>query len=136
MALLAGALQYVDQPRYNAILFRRTITDLSLPDSLLDLAHQWLDGTDARFDSKNNTFIFPAKARLVFGYCDNQGDEQRYRGAQFQYIGVDELTEWHESQYRFLFSRLRTCTSLDVPVRMRCASNPGGLGHALSLIHI
>jgi hypothetical protein len=58
------------------------------------------------------------------------GDEQRYRSAQFQYIGVDELTQWVEKQYEFMFSRLRKPKSLDVPVRMRSASNPGDVGHA------
>jgi len=130
VALLAGALQFVDQERYNALLLRRRITDLSLPDALMDLAHRWLDGTDAKFDSKNNVFIFPSGARLVFGYCENLGDEQRYRSAQFQYIGIDELTEWVENQYLFLFSRLRRPRGLNVPLRMRCASNPGGAGHS------
>jgi predicted phage terminase large subunit-like protein len=112
------------------LLLRRSITDFSLPGSLLDLAHQWLDGTKARFDSKNSTFVFPSGSRLVFGYCENLGDEQRYRSAQFQYIGVDELTQWVEKQYEFMFSRLRKTRSLDVPLRMRSASNPGDVGHA------
>lgn len=43
--------------------------------------------------------------------------------------GFDELTHFHESQYRFLFSRLRRRASLPVPLRMRSASNPGGIGH-------
>ncbi|MGA3110639.1 MAG: phage terminase large subunit [Candidatus Bathyarchaeia archaeon] len=129
VALLAAALQYVGQPGYDALLLRRRITDLSLPGSLMDLAHQWLDGTRARFDSKNGTFVFPSGSRIVFGYCENMGDEQRYRSAQFQYIGVDELTQWDEKQYLFLFSRLRKPKNLNVPLRMRSASNPGDVGH-------
>jgi predicted phage terminase large subunit-like protein len=100
-----------------------------LPSSLLDLAHNWLDDSDVRFDSKNSAFAFPTGSRLVFGYCDNLGDEQRYRSAQFQYVGVDELTQWAESQYEFLFTRIRKTSSLDFPCRMRCASNPGDVGH-------
>jgi predicted phage terminase large subunit-like protein len=129
VAMLAGALQYVDCPGYAALLLRRTLTDSSLPDALLSLAHNWLDGTKARFDSKNNCFVFPSGAVVVFGYCKNEGDEQRYRSAQFQYVGVDELTEWNEKQYLFLFSRLRRPKRSSVPLRMRCASNPGGIGH-------
>ena len=87
-------------------------------------------GTKRRADSKNSTFVFPSGSQLVFGYCENLGDEQRYRSAQFQYIGVDELTQWVEKQYEFMFSRLRKPKSLDVPVRMRSASNPGDVGHA------
>ena len=129
VALLTAALQHVDQPGYDALLLRRTMPDLRLPGSLLDLAHKWLDGAKAMFEARDRWFVFPSGARLVFGYCENVGDEQRYRSAQFQYIGVDELTQWFERQYRFLFSRLRRLVGSNVPCRIRSASNPGYLGH-------
>lgn len=55
---------------------------------------------------------------------------RKYETAEFQYIGVDELTSWEEHDYRFLFSRLRRLEGMPVPIRMRSASNPGGRGHA------
>ncbi|HIF64991.1 MAG TPA: hypothetical protein EYQ34_00075 [Acidimicrobiia bacterium] len=51
----------------------------------------------------------------------------RYKGAEFQFIGMDEVTEIREADYRYLFSRLRRPASgplSKVPLRMRCASNP------------
>jgi phage terminase large subunit-like protein len=42
----------------------------------------------------------------------------------------DELTQFVESQYLYLFSRLRRLEGSNVPLRMRAASNPGGAGHA------
>ena len=128
-ALLMGALQYVEKPGFIALLLRRTFSDLGLPKSLMDLSHICLKDTKAKWNEKNHCYSFPSGARLVFGYCNNPGDEERYKSAEFQYIGVDELTEWHEKQYKFLFSRLRRSTDLDIPVRMRCATNPGGEGH-------
>ena len=44
-------------------------------------------------------------------------------------IGFDELTQFEEQQYVFLFSRLRRRADVDFPLRMRAASNPGGIGH-------
>ncbi len=47
--------------------------------------------------------------------------------SEFQYIGMDEVTEIRESDYRYLFSRLRrppTGQLSNVPLRMRAASNP------------
>ncbi|MQY62568.1 phage terminase large subunit [archaeon] len=128
-AMLMGALQYVTSSEYNALLLRRTYPDLALPKALMDLAHKWLKGTPARWNQQNHTYTFPSGARLVFGYCEHAGDEERYRSAEFQYIGVDEVTEWEESQYTFLFSRLRRAKDSKVPLRMRCATNPGGKGH-------
>ncbi|MGE5483159.1 MAG: phage terminase large subunit [Bacteroidota bacterium] len=128
-ALLMGALQYVDTPGYSAIVFRRTYKDLALPDAIMDRSHQWLGGTDAKWDDQEHTWRFPAGATLTFGYLDNENDKFRYQGAAFQYIGFDELTQFTLTQYTYLFSRLRRLEGARVPLRMRSASNPGGLGH-------
>jgi predicted phage terminase large subunit-like protein len=41
----------------------------------------------------------------------------------------DELTEFREEDYLFLFSRLRRAADSRVPLRTRAASNPGNAGH-------
>jgi len=128
-ALLMAALQYVEQPGYSAILFRRTYTDLALPGALMDRAAEWLSVTDARWEAARKTWVFPSGATLAFGYLEGARDHYRYQGAEFQYVGFDELTEFTEAQYRFLFSRLRRLEGSKVPLRMRAASNPGGVGH-------
>jgi predicted phage terminase large subunit-like protein len=43
--------------------------------------------------------------------------------------GFDELTQFTQADYRFLFSRLRRSSGGKIPLRMRSASNPGGKGH-------
>ena len=107
-ALLMSALQYVDIPGYSAILFRRTFADLSLPGALMDRFKSWA----ANYDDvhwNNNSFqaTFPSGARISFGYLNNTNDYLRYKGSEFQFIGMDEVTEIRESDYRYLFSRLR-----------------------------
>lgn len=128
-ALLMGALQYVHISEYAAILFRRTYQDLSLPGALMDRAHEWLDSTDAVWKDNTKTWTFPSGATLTFGYLEHENDKYRYQSSEFQYIGFDELTQFSETQYRYLFSRLRRLKNSDVPLRMRAASNPGGVGH-------
>ena len=127
--LLMEALKYVAVPGYAAILFRRTYSDLSLPGALMDRAHEWLAGTEARWSDKEKTWHFPSGASVTFGYLENHRDHFRYQGAEFQMIGFDELTQFFENQYRYLFSRLRRLKGSRVPIRMRAASNPGGIGH-------
>jgi len=128
-ALLMAALQYVDVPGYRAILFRRTYADLALPGALMDRAAEWLGPTDARWDGMEKTWVFPSGATLSFGYLATENDKYRYQGAEFQFVGFDELTHFLESQYRYLFSRIRRLKTATVPLRMRAASNPGGVGH-------
>lgn len=124
-----AALQYVEVPGYAAILFRRTYTDLALPGALMDMSHEWLAGTAAHWNDKSKTWEFPSGATLSFGYLDNANDKFRYQSAEFQFIGFDELTQFEEKQYLYLFSRLRKLKTAPIPLRMRAASNPGGIGH-------
>lgn len=127
-ALLAGALQYVDVPGYSALILRRTYGDLALPGAIMARARQWLYGK-AHWADKTYTFTFPSGATLTFGYCESEDDVYRYQGTEAQYIAFDELTQFSESQYQYLFSRLRGTSDVPVPLRMRSASNPGGVGH-------
>ena len=127
-ALLMSALQYVDIPGYSAILFRKTFADLSLPGALMDRAKEWLaPQEEIHWNANSYVFTFPSGARLSFGYLNNTNDYLRYKGAEFQFIGMDEVTEIRENDYRYLFSRLRRPASgplSQVPLRMRAASNP------------
>lgn len=129
-ALLMGALQYSMLPSYAAIIFRRSYTDLTLPGALMERAHEWLDGTDAKWSELDKTWSFPSGATLTFAYMSTEKDKYRYRSAEFQYIGFDELTDFTKTQYEYLFSRLRRGKGNPIMPRMRSASNPDGPGAA------
>ena len=127
-ALLMAAMQYVDVPGYSAILFRRTYADLSLPGALMDRFKDWIaPHDDIHWNANSYVATFPSGARISFGYLNNTNDYLRYKGSEFQFIGMDEVTEIRESDYRYLFSRLRRPANgplSQVPLRMRAASNP------------
>lgn len=128
-ALLMGALQYVDSPQYAAIIFRKSFADLTKPEALMDRARSWLSGSSAEWKDIEKAWHFPNGATLSFGYLDNDTDIYHYQSAAYQYIGFDELTQFKETQYRYLFSRLRRLVDIDIPLRVRAASNPGNIGH-------
>lgn len=127
-ALLDAALQYVDVPGYSALILRRTYADLSLPNAIMDRAALWLSPTDAQWNDKTKTWLFPSGATLTFGYLQTERDKYRYQGTAFQFIAFDELTQFLMSQYTYLFSRLQPKHGVNVPLRMRAATNPGGIG--------
>lgn len=127
-ALLMGALQYADVPGYAALLLRRSYTDLAMPGALMDRALGWLGGV-GHWDQAKHRWRLPSGAVLQFGYLERLSDRFRYQSSEFQYIGFDELTQFGEGEYLYLFSRLRRLAGSMVPVRMRAATNPGGVGH-------
>lgn len=129
IALLMAALQYVDNPKYKALILRRTFQDLAAPGALIDIAHEWLGPTDAVWNAVEHRWKFPSGAILKFGHMANEADKTQYQGAAYQFVGFDELTHFTEPMYTYLFSRMRKQEGNDLPIRMRAAGNPGGIGH-------
>jgi phage terminase large subunit-like protein len=128
-ALLMAALQYVDRPNYSALLLRRREVDLFKNDAIGDRALKWFEGTSAVWDAGLLGWRFPSGATISFGHLAHINDRDKWKGPAYQFIGVEELTEWDEGDYVFLFSRLRS-TDVSIPTRMRSNTNPGGIGHA------
>src|SRR5499427_1021216 len=64
-----------------------------------------------------------------FGYCRNENDVYQYQGAEFLFIGLDELTHFTLKQWQFLTSRNRCPVPGSFPC-MAVATNPGNIGHA------
>lgn len=137
--LLMASLMFVDLPDYNALLLRRTYTDLALPESIMDRAEEWLTPTDAHWNGNDYRWEFPSGATLSFGYLASDKDKYRYQSSAFQFVGYDELTQFEIGQYTYLFSRQRRLKKPQlsiwdgrlwkIPIRMRSATNPGGVGH-------
>jgi hypothetical protein len=64
-----------------------------------------------------------------FGYCRSESDVYQYQGAEFLFIGIDELTHFTLKQWQFLTSRNRCPVQGSHPC-MAGATNPGNIGHA------
>lgn len=128
-ALLMAAAQYVEVPGYSAIIFRRTFPDLAQPGAIMDRSKEWWLGTGAKWNEEQKAWRFPSGATIKFGHLENQNARRNYMGAEYQFVGFDECTQFPLDLYTFLFSRLRRRKGLNVPLRYRSASNPGGIGH-------
>lgn len=127
-ALLVDAIRGVGRGHgrnYSALLLRREFPDLEM--SLMRRAHALYPRIGGRWKGDNKTWIFPNGESVRFGHAQHELDVHQYQGAEFQFVGFDELTSFTEYQYKYLISRLRS--SVGVPCRLRGATNPGGPGH-------
>ena len=129
VCLLAAALQFVHMPGYKALLLRSNYQELSLPGAIMDMSHEWLNGTDAKWSEKQKKWKFPDGGVLQFGYLEKAKDHLRYKGSEFHFIGVDEASDLLWMQIKYMLSRLRRSVSDPIPLRFRLASNPGGVSH-------
>ena len=126
--LMEAVVQAVTHPNVNTLLLRRTFPELEasllhyfrrdVPRSLYVAVHEskhlveWTNGSTTRF-----------------GYCASEHDVYQYQGAEYLFIGIDELTLFTLRQWQFLTSRNRC----PVPGTFACmagATNPGNIGHA------
>lgn len=128
-AMLMAALQYVHVPNYSALILRRTYPQLSQEGGLIPRSHEWLAGTSTRWNAQDKTWTFPSGAVLAFGHMAYETTKYDYQSGEYQFIGFEELTQFSESQYRYMHSRTRRLTTSDVPIRVFATSNPGGVGH-------
>ncbi len=120
-------LMWAEFPEYNGVYFRRTYPELE--GSVIPRAMEWLGGTGARYNSQQRFWSFPAGGRLKFAHLETEVDKLAHNSFQYTTITFDELTQFTETQYTYLFSRLRRPVQGRVPLWMLSGSNPGGPGH-------
>jgi len=128
-ALLADPLRYCHNPNHRGLLLRRTLDELTeLIDKSKQLYPKAFPG--AIFREAKSTWVFPSGATLWFTYLDRDKDVTRFQGQAFNWIGVDEITQYPSSYvWDYLRSRLRsTDPELQQHLCMRCTANPGGVG--------
>ncbi len=81
----------------------------------------------ATYTDTRKTFEFKNGSHIKMGYCDSEGDVDRYQGQEFDIIALDEATQLTEYQFQTFKGCLRGAN--DFPKRMYITCNPGGVGH-------
>jgi len=128
-ALLADPLRYCHNPNHRGLLLRRTLDELTeLISKSKQLYTKAFPG--AVFRESKSTWVFPSGATIWFSYLDKDKDVTRYQGQAFNWIAIDEITQYPTPYvWEYLRSRLRTTDpELAQNLSMRCTANPGGVG--------
>lgn len=123
--LIAAPLRWAHLGAFRALLLRRSFPELER--TLIARSRDLYPRLGARYHEQRHEWSFPSGARISFGYLERPQDALRYQGAEFCFVGFDELTHFDEQSYRYLTSRVRSADGL--PLRVRATTNPGGPGH-------
>jgi hypothetical protein len=112
----------------DTLLLRRTYPELEM--SLLQEFRRNVPRKSYRnFNDSKRVVTWHNGSTTRFGYCRNENDVYQYQGAEFLFIGFDELTHFTLKQWQFLSSRNRCAIPGSFPC-MAGGSNPGNIGHA------
>ena len=77
-------------------------------------------------DSKKN-ITFENGSRILFRYCDNDKDAERYQGTEVDVLFIDEATHQSEERMKKLTACVRGVNNF--PKRVYMTMNPGSIGH-------
>lgn len=128
--LVMEALRQIQHPKYTGIIFRRTFPMLETANGVIQRSLNWYPSYGGRYNNSKHYWTFPSGARIYFGHMDHEGSELMYQSAEFCFIGFDELTEFAEQQYLYMFTRCRRPGGGEgLRAYIRSATNPGNIGH-------
>lgn len=126
-AMVADPVRGFNFEGQRSLLLRRTTEELrEILSVTKELYPKAIPG--AKFLERDKTWVFPSGATLWLSYLDRDDDVMRYQGQAFQWIGFDEITQWH-TPYPWDYMRSRLRGDKGNGLYMRSTSNPGGPGH-------
>lgn len=111
-------------PGIKVLIVRKTYKEL-INNHVEDLRGE-LHGI-AKFNKSEMQFRFGNGSAIYFGYCASDGDLDRYQGAQYDVIFLDEATQLQEEWIKKITACMRGVN--EFPKRCYLTCNPGGPGH-------
>lgn len=122
-ALLMDAALYVDKRVYRAKIFRRTVPNLK--ESVIPRAEElWKHDDRVKRNKTDHTWTFPSGAVIELDTLQNDDSTSDKQGAEVQYVGIDEGSEFNKEIYDYLHTRARRKADAETPMRFRITSNP------------
>jgi len=123
-ALLIESTRHVKNPRYNGVIFRRESPQITAGGGLWDTAAQIYPHVGGDAKEHKLTYIFPSKAYVKFTHLQLEKDKLSHQGAQYVFMGFDELTHFTETQFWYLLTRNRPPAGCNLRPYCRCTTNP------------
>ncbi len=119
----------VKHPGIQMMVVRRTYPELQANHirPLKKLLHVGEPGCLVKYSDKEKLMTFPNGSTVLFGYCKNEGDTDRYQGTEVDVLFIDEATQLTEQQIGDLNACVRGVSKY--PRRTYYTCNPGGKGH-------
>lgn len=123
-SLLYEPLRHVDNPRFNAVVFRKNSTQIMNAGGLYDASNEIYRKYPGAYPRRTPApkWFFPSGARVFFRHLERDDSVYGFQGSEICLLEFDELTHFSEKQFFYMLSRNRsTC---GVRPYCRCTTNP------------
>lgn len=118
---VGGAVKYAG---IKILIIRKHYPDME--NSLITPIVQMVPIQLASYNRQAHIMEFVNGSTIKFGHYDT-GSDMEYQGQEFDWIFIDEATQFTKYQFRILGACLRGTSK--IPRRMYLTCNPGGIGH-------
>ena len=120
---IRGALQYNG---IKILIVRRRYTDLQ--GNYVEPLNRMLPSTIAEYNSQLHQYYFINGSTIKLGHFQSYSQAaDEYQGQEYDWIFMDEATQFTEQEFRLLGGCLRGVNK--IPKKFRLTMNPGGVGH-------
>jgi predicted phage terminase large subunit-like protein len=131
-ALLLEPLRNIENPGFGAVIFRRTIPEITHEGALWDEATRIYPLLDAYANQVEKQFRFPAGAKITFSHMQREEDKNAWKSAQVPLIEFDQLETFTSTQFFYMLSRNRSMCGVRPYIRASANPEPGWLAEFLS----
>jgi hypothetical protein len=123
--LIAEATRYVNVPGYKAIIFRRTFPQLQ---EIIDRCWNLYPKIGGVYKASEHRWYWDTGAFVQLSHMQHETNKYDHQGKEYHSAFFDEATQFLESQYIYIHSRVRNPPP-GVQLRIRSTTNPGGVSH-------
>lgn len=131
-SMLLEPLRHISNPKFGAVIFRRTIPEITKEGGMWDEAGQLYPLLGAKPNENEHQYRFPTGARVTFAHLQRETTLSDWRGAQIALLMFDQLETFTEQQFFYMLSRNRSTCGVKPYVRATCNPEPGWLADFLS----
>ncbi len=125
--VMEAMIDALEHPGVQSYLFRQSYPELR--ETLIREALASIPIQLGSFSESRHDFTFRNGSVLHFRFCRSLQDAYRYQGAEMHRLFIDELTHFPQEVYDYLKTRVRVPKSFGISTKIRCTTNPGGIGH-------
>jgi len=130
-SLLYEPTYHTKNPRFAALMFRRTMPQIYLQGGMWDTSEELYPYAGAVPSKARASWTFPSGATVAFRSMERDEDRYTYDGSQIPLICFDQLEHFSSKQFFYMLSRNRSTCGVRPYVRASANPQPGWLAEFL-----
>jgi len=126
-ALEIEPLRHIENKGFGAVVFRRTIPEITREGGLWDEAGNIYPLLGGVPNAQEHSYKFPKGAKITFAAMQYENDKYSWKSAQIALIEFDQLETFTSGQFFYMLSRNRSTCGVIPYIRASANPEPGWL---------